>query len=92
MPINSSNALTLARQLLAYTVEAANFRDMMDVIYVAQMIEKFISFTAQIHDVMYLRTVGLFLFDSVLLLPDAHALPARPCAAINLAMNLPHSG
>ncbi|XP_048474477.1 adhesion G protein-coupled receptor A2-like [Rhincodon typus] len=50
MPINSSNALTLARQLLAYTVEAANFRDMMDVIYVAQMIEKFISFTAQIHD------------------------------------------
>ncbi|XP_059497125.1 adhesion G protein-coupled receptor A2-like isoform X2 [Stegostoma tigrinum] len=50
MPINSSNALTLARQLLAYTVEAANFRDMMDVIYVAQMIEKFIRFTAQIHD------------------------------------------
>ncbi|XP_060712720.1 adhesion G protein-coupled receptor A2 isoform X2 [Hemiscyllium ocellatum] len=50
MPINSSNALTLAHQLLAYTVEAANFCDMMDVIYVAQMIEKFISFTAEIHD------------------------------------------
>ncbi|XP_041066357.1 adhesion G protein-coupled receptor A2-like [Carcharodon carcharias] len=50
MPINSTNALTLARQLLDYTIEAANFLDMMDVIYVAQMMEKFIGFTDEIHD------------------------------------------
>ncbi|XP_067857091.1 adhesion G protein-coupled receptor A2-like isoform X2 [Heptranchias perlo] len=50
MPINNTNALTLARQLLAYTAEATHFLDMMDVIYVAQMIEKFISFTDEIQD------------------------------------------
>ncbi|XP_078095777.1 adhesion G protein-coupled receptor A2 isoform X2 [Mustelus asterias] len=50
MPVNSTNALTLARQLLDYTMEAANFLDRMDVIYVAQMMEKFISFTDEIHD------------------------------------------
>ncbi|XP_028657592.2 adhesion G protein-coupled receptor A3 [Erpetoichthys calabaricus] len=41
MPLNLTNAVTTARQLLAYTVEAANFSDKMDVIFVAQMIEKF---------------------------------------------------
>ncbi|KAI1887819.1 hypothetical protein AGOR_G00194290 [Albula goreensis] len=41
MPLNLSNAVTTARQLLAYTAEAANFSDKMDVIYVAQMVEKF---------------------------------------------------
>ncbi|XP_067424527.1 adhesion G protein-coupled receptor A2 [Emydura macquarii macquarii] len=48
MPINASNALTLAHQLRVYTAEAANFSDMMDVIYVAQMIEKFIGYVDQI--------------------------------------------
>ncbi|KAK6493585.1 adhesion G protein-coupled receptor A3-like [Huso huso] len=41
MPLNLTNAVTTARQLLAYTVEAANFSDKMDVIFVAEMIEKF---------------------------------------------------
>ncbi|RXM35596.1 Adhesion G protein-coupled receptor A3 [Acipenser ruthenus] len=41
MPINLTNAVTTARQLLAYTVEAANFSDKMDVIFVADLIEKF---------------------------------------------------
>ncbi|MGH0138927.1 UNVERIFIED_CONTAM: hypothetical protein FKN15_035618 [Acipenser sinensis] len=41
MPINLTNAVTTARQLLAYTVEAANFSDEMDVIFVADLIEKF---------------------------------------------------
>ncbi|XP_051896881.1 adhesion G protein-coupled receptor A2-like isoform X2 [Pristis pectinata] len=50
MPINNTNALPLARKLLAYTVEATNFLDMMDVIYVAQMMEKFIRWTDEIHD------------------------------------------
>ncbi|XP_063777748.1 adhesion G protein-coupled receptor A3 [Pseudophryne corroboree] len=41
MPLNLTNAVATAKQLLAYTVEAANFSDMMDVIFVAEMIEKF---------------------------------------------------
>ncbi|XP_053560069.1 adhesion G protein-coupled receptor A3 [Bombina bombina] len=41
MSLNLTNAVTTARQLLAYTVEAANFSDKMDVIFVAEMIEKF---------------------------------------------------
>ncbi|XP_048368574.1 adhesion G protein-coupled receptor A2 isoform X1 [Sphaerodactylus townsendi] len=48
MPINASNALTLAHQLRVYTAEAANFSDMMDVIYVSQMIEKFTGYVDQI--------------------------------------------
>ena len=43
MPINASNALTLAHQLRVYTAEAASFSDMMDVVYVAQMIQKFLN-------------------------------------------------
>ncbi|XP_062913303.1 adhesion G protein-coupled receptor A2 [Mobula hypostoma] len=50
IPINNTNALPLARKLLAYTAEATNFLDMMDVIYVTQMIEKFIRWTEEIHD------------------------------------------
>ncbi|XP_069487986.1 adhesion G protein-coupled receptor A3 [Ambystoma mexicanum] len=41
MALNITNAVTTARQLLAYTVEAAHFSDKMDVIFVAEMIEKF---------------------------------------------------
>jgi len=52
MPINASNALTLAHQLRVYTAEAANFSDMVDVLYVAQMIEKFIGYVDQIKQVM----------------------------------------
>lgn len=51
MPINASNALTLAHQLRVYTAEAANFSDMMDVIYVSQMIEKFTGYVDQIKQV-----------------------------------------
>lgn len=47
MPLNLSNAVATARQLLAYTVEAANFSDKMDVIFVAEMIEKFGRFTKE---------------------------------------------
>ncbi|XP_029615917.1 adhesion G protein-coupled receptor A3 [Salmo trutta] len=41
MPLNMTNAVITARQLLVYTFEAANFSDKMDVIFVAEMIEKF---------------------------------------------------
>lgn len=52
MPINASNALTLAHQLRVYTAEAANFSDMVDVLYVAQMIEKFLGYVDQIKQVI----------------------------------------
>nr|XP_012618396.1 adhesion G protein-coupled receptor A2 isoform X2 [Microcebus murinus] len=50
MPINASNALTLAHQLRVYTAEAASFSDMMDVVYVAQMIQKFLGYVDQIKE------------------------------------------
>lgn len=53
MPINASNALTLAHQLRVYTAEAASFSDMMDVIYVAQMIQKFLGYVDQIKEVRF---------------------------------------
>eukprot|EP00079_Xenopus_tropicalis_P009192 XP_002933000.1 PREDICTED: adhesion G protein-coupled receptor A2 [Xenopus tropicalis] len=55
MPVNASNVLSLAHQLRMYTAEAANFSDMMDVIYVAQMMEKFVGLVdhvRQLADVM----------------------------------------
>ncbi|XP_074838113.1 adhesion G protein-coupled receptor A2 [Carettochelys insculpta] len=70
MPINASNALTLAHQLRVYTAEAANFSDMMDVIYVAQMIEKFIGYVDQIKqlpDVMVEMASNMMLVDDHLL-------------------------
>ncbi|MEE6512059.1 hypothetical protein FKM82_018969 [Ascaphus truei] len=51
MPINATNVLTLARQLRVYTAEAANFSDMMDVIYVAQMMDKFIGLVDHVRHV-----------------------------------------
>lgn len=53
MPINASNALTLAHQLRVYTAEAAGFSDMMDVVYVAQMIQKFLGYVDQIKEVRF---------------------------------------
>ncbi|XP_053434377.1 adhesion G protein-coupled receptor A2 [Nycticebus coucang] len=50
MPINASNALTLAHQLRVYTAEAASFSDTMDVVYVAQMIQKFLGYVDQIKE------------------------------------------
>uniref|UniRef100_A0A673FZD7 Adhesion G protein-coupled receptor A3-like n=1 Tax=Sinocyclocheilus rhinocerous TaxID=307959 RepID=A0A673FZD7_9TELE len=40
MPLNLTNAVQTAQQLLAYTAEAPNFSDKVDVIFVAEMIEK----------------------------------------------------
>ncbi|XP_078521542.1 adhesion G protein-coupled receptor A2 [Lissotriton helveticus] len=70
MPINASNALTLAHQLRVYTAEAANFSDMMDVIYVAQMIAKFIGYVDQI------KQLGEVIFEmaSNIMLVDRHIL------------------
>ncbi|XP_066536059.1 adhesion G protein-coupled receptor A3 isoform X2 [Hoplias malabaricus] len=40
IPVNSSNAVLLARQLSSFTVSAAMFRDMMDVIFVTHLVER----------------------------------------------------
>uniref|UniRef100_A0A7N6AM11 Adhesion G protein-coupled receptor A3 n=1 Tax=Anabas testudineus TaxID=64144 RepID=A0A7N6AM11_ANATE len=41
MPLNESNVVPRAQRLLVCTVDAANFSDKMDIIFVAEMIEKF---------------------------------------------------
>ncbi|XP_011846698.1 PREDICTED: probable G-protein coupled receptor 125 [Mandrillus leucophaeus] len=59
MPLNLTNAVATARQLLAYTVEAANFSDKMDVIFVAEMIEKFGRFTKEEKSKEYSPNIAL---------------------------------
>lgn len=51
MPINASNAATLAHQVRTYTVEASGFTDTMDVMYVAQMMEKFMGYIRPLREV-----------------------------------------
>ncbi|XP_068134196.1 adhesion G protein-coupled receptor A3 isoform X2 [Hyperolius riggenbachi] len=66
MPLNLTNAVATAKQLLAYTVEAANFSDKMDVIFVAEMIEKFGRFAEkykEIGDVMVDIASNIMLAD-----------------------------
>ncbi|TRZ10862.1 hypothetical protein HGM15179_016259, partial [Zosterops borbonicus] len=70
MPINASNALTLAHQLRVYTAEAANFSDMVDVLYVAQMIEKFLGYVDQIKQL----TDVIVEMASNIMLVDEHIL------------------
>ncbi|XP_068167414.1 LOW QUALITY PROTEIN: adhesion G protein-coupled receptor A2 [Antennarius striatus] len=49
-PINASNAVTLAHQVRTYTLEAAGFTDSVDVLYVAQMMEKFMEYVSQLRE------------------------------------------
>ncbi|OWK00219.1 hypothetical protein Celaphus_00019326 [Cervus elaphus hippelaphus] len=70
MPINASNALTLAHQLRVYTAEAASFSDMMDVVYVAQMIQKFLGYVDQIKELVEVMVD----MASNLMLVDEHLL------------------
>lgn len=50
-PINASNAVTVAHQVRTYTLEAAGFTDSVDVLYVAQMMERFMEYVRQLHEV-----------------------------------------
>ncbi|XP_054609761.1 adhesion G protein-coupled receptor A3 [Dunckerocampus dactyliophorus] len=50
MPLNESNVVPRARRLLVYTIDAANFSDKMDIIFVAEMIEKFSKFVEKFKD------------------------------------------
>ncbi|KAK0155933.1 Adhesion G protein-coupled receptor A2 [Merluccius polli] len=49
-PINTSNAMTVAHQVRSYTLEAAGFTDSVDVLYVAQMMEKFMEYVTQLRE------------------------------------------
>ncbi|XP_051510132.1 adhesion G protein-coupled receptor A2-like isoform X1 [Myxocyprinus asiaticus] len=50
MPINASNAMTLAHQVRTYTLEAAGFTDTVDVLYVAQMMQKFMNYVTELRE------------------------------------------
>lgn len=83
MPLNLTNAVATAQQLLAYTVEAANFSDKMDVIFVAEMIEKFGKFAEKY------KELGDVMVDiaSNIMLADEHVLwmaqwEAKACTRI----------
>lgn len=51
MPINISNAVTVAHQVRKYTLEAAGFTDSVDVLYVARMIERFMEYVRLLREV-----------------------------------------
>uniref|UniRef100_A0A3Q3LFB3 Adhesion G protein-coupled receptor A3 n=1 Tax=Mastacembelus armatus TaxID=205130 RepID=A0A3Q3LFB3_9TELE len=66
MPLNESNVVPRARRLLVYTINAANFSDKMDIIFVAEMIEKFGKFVEKFKDlgeVMVSMASNLMLAD-----------------------------
>lgn len=50
MPVNASNAVTLAHQVRSYTLEAAGFTDTVDVLYVAQMMHKFMDYVTELRE------------------------------------------
>lgn len=69
-PINASNAVTLAHQVRTYTLEAAGFTDSVDVLYVAQMMEKFMEYVRQLREVRKKQCVFVcFTFSSDIYLP-----------------------
>lgn len=49
-PINASNAVTMAHQVRTYTLEAAGFTDSVDVLYVAQLMDKFMEYVVQLRE------------------------------------------
>uniref|UniRef100_A0A8C1DQP2 Adhesion G protein-coupled receptor A2 n=1 Tax=Cyprinus carpio carpio TaxID=630221 RepID=A0A8C1DQP2_CYPCA len=50
MPINASNAVTLAHQVRSHTLEATGFTDTVDVLYVAQMMHKFMDYVTELRE------------------------------------------
>lgn len=83
MPLNVTNAVATARQLLAYTVEAANFSDKMDIIFMAEMIEKFGKFPEkykELDDVMVDIASNIMLADEQVLRMAQRE--ARACSRI----------
>uniref|UniRef100_A0A3Q2TTJ6 Adhesion G protein-coupled receptor A3 n=1 Tax=Fundulus heteroclitus TaxID=8078 RepID=A0A3Q2TTJ6_FUNHE len=50
MSLNETNVVTKARSLFVYTIDAANLSDKMDIIFMAEMIEKFSKFVERFKD------------------------------------------
>uniref|UniRef100_A0A8C5PPH6 Adhesion G protein-coupled receptor A1 n=1 Tax=Leptobrachium leishanense TaxID=445787 RepID=A0A8C5PPH6_9ANUR len=48
MPVNDTNVLEYARQVMAYTGGASDFADKMDVLFIVEMMEKMIPFLDQV--------------------------------------------
>ncbi|KAM9394516.1 adhesion G protein-coupled receptor A2 [Pholidichthys leucotaenia] len=46
-PINASNAVTMAHQVRTYTLETAGFTDSVDMLYMAQIMERFMEYAVQ---------------------------------------------
>uniref|UniRef100_A0A3B4A3C2 Uncharacterized protein n=1 Tax=Periophthalmus magnuspinnatus TaxID=409849 RepID=A0A3B4A3C2_9GOBI len=70
IPLNESTVVPSARRLLVCTVEAANFSDKMDIIFVAEMIEKIGKFVEKFKDlgeVMLSMASNLMLADEKVL-------------------------
>ncbi|XP_071372063.1 adhesion G protein-coupled receptor A3 isoform X1 [Centroberyx affinis] len=66
MPLNVTNVVTRAQRLLVCTAEAATFSDKMDIIFVAEMIEKFGKFAEkfkELGEVMVSMASNLMLAD-----------------------------
>ncbi|CAL8342704.1 unnamed protein product [Lota lota] len=82
-PINTSNAMTVAHQVRSYTLEAAGFTDSVDVLYVAQMMEKFMEYVTQLRElseVLVEMGSNLMLVDDQIL---AHAQrEKRACSSL----------
>lgn len=55
MPLNETNVVIKAQSLLVYTIDAANLSDKMDIIFMAEMIEKFGKFVEKFKDVSWWR-------------------------------------
>uniref|UniRef100_A0A671UBR3 Adhesion G protein-coupled receptor A2 n=1 Tax=Sparus aurata TaxID=8175 RepID=A0A671UBR3_SPAAU len=66
-PINASNAVTLAHQVRTYTLEAAGFTDSVDVLYVAQLMEKFVEYVRQLREVLVEMGSNLMQVDDQIL-------------------------
>lgn len=80
MPINASNAVTLAHQVRSYTLEAAGFTDTVDVLYVAQMMHKFMDYVTELREVSrrcYYSAV--YILHHVFVSLHTHALLCPSC-------------
>uniref|UniRef100_A0A8C5LWA9 Adhesion G protein-coupled receptor A3 n=1 Tax=Leptobrachium leishanense TaxID=445787 RepID=A0A8C5LWA9_9ANUR len=83
MALNVTNIVTTAKQLLAYTVEAANFSNKVDVILVAESIESFGRFVEkhkELGDVMVDIASNIMLADESVLLSAQEE--AKACTRI----------
>lgn len=68
MPLNESNVVAKARRLLVCTIDAANFSDKVDIIFVAEMIEKIGKFVEEFKDVSKELSRGNILWPELIFL------------------------